>query len=206
MADTPPPSRPANSFIRPPIIIKVGGSLYDWPELGERLRNWLKCKVTGPALLIAGGGRLVNELRELDRKHQLGEEAAHWLAMRALSVNAHFLSHLTPEAALVTSLEACASVWRRQNLALLDAHAFAQLDDGCEGSLPHAWAVTSDSVAARTAWLLRAEKLVLLKSADNPFNGDWVEAGRKGYVDAWFARAVGEKLAVEAVNLRRWHA
>jgi len=126
--------------------------------------------------------------------------------MRALSVNAHFLSHLTPEAALVTSLEACASVWRRQNLALLDAHAFAQLDDGCEGSLPHAWAVTSDSVAARTAWLLRAEKLVLLKSADNPFNGDWVEAGRKGYVDAWFARAVGEKLAVEAVNLRRWHA
>jgi len=190
----------------PPIVIKVGGSLYDWAELGERLRAWLRCEVNGPALLVPGGGRSVNEVRELDQKHQLGEEKAHWLALRAMSVNAHLLLHLAPDAVLVKSLEVCASVWQRQRLAVLDAHAFAQLDDGFEGSLPHAWAVTSDSVAARVARLLGATKLVLLKSADNPFNGDWSEAGRQGYVDAWFAYAVGENLTVEVVNLRRWQA
>jgi aspartokinase-like uncharacterized kinase len=204
MADRPSPSSLSRSFNPPPVVIKVGGSLYDWSELGARLCAWLKCEVKGPALLIPGGGRLVDAVRELDRKHQLGEDAAHWLAMRALSVSAYFLSHLMPNAVLVKSLEACASVWQRQNLAVLDALAFARLDDGCEGSLPHTWAVTSDSVAARAARLLGAKKLVLLKSVDNSFSGDWEEEERQGFVDAWFARAVGEELTVEAVNLRGW--
>jgi hypothetical protein len=95
-------------------------------------------------------------------------------------------------------------VWQQQNLAVLDAYAFARFDEGCEGSLPHTWAVTSDSVAARVARLVRAKKLVLLKSVDHPCNGDWAEAGRQGFVDPWFARAVGEGLTVEAVNLRGW--
>jgi aspartokinase-like uncharacterized kinase len=190
----------------PPVVIKVGGSLYDWPKLGERLRAWLRCEVNGPALLVPGGGRLVDEVRELDQKHQLGEEKAHWLALRAMSVNAHLLLHLVTDAVLVKSLEACASAWQRRRLAVLDAHAFAQLDDEFEGRLPHTWSVTSDSVAARVARLLGVTKLVLLKSADNRFNGDWAEAGRQGYVDAWFAHAVGEKLTVEAVNLRSWQA
>jgi aspartokinase-like uncharacterized kinase len=189
-----------------PTVIKVGGSLYGWPDLSQRLRAWLTCEVSGPALLIPGGGRLVDGVRHLDQKHRLGEEAAHWLALRALSVNAYFLVRLLSDAVLVKSLEACGSVLRRQGLAVLDAHAFARSDDGCAGSLPHAWSVTSDSVAARVARLLGARKLVLLKSADDRFNGDWVEAGRQGYVDPWFARAVEEELIVETVNLRKWQA
>jgi aspartokinase-like uncharacterized kinase len=187
-----------------PIVIKVGGSLYDWPNLGEGLRAWLEHEVGGPALLVPGGGRLVDGVRELDQKHQLGEETAHWLALRALSVNAYFLVHLLPDSVLVNGLEACAEVWRQRRAAVLDAYAFARSDEGCVGSLPHEWAVTSDSVAARVAHLLGANKLVLLKSADNPFNGNWAEAGRQGFVDSRFARALSKQLSVEAVNLRTW--
>jgi 5-(aminomethyl)-3-furanmethanol phosphate kinase len=189
-----------------PIVIKVGGSLYDWPELGERLRAWLRCEVNGPALLVPGGGPLVDGVRALDQRQQLGEEKAHWLALRALSVNAWLLVQLVADAVVVKSLDGCAQVWRERRVGVLDAHAFARLDEGCEGSLPHAWAVTSDSVAARVARLLGAKRLVLLKSRGYDFNGDWCEAGRQGFVDAWFARAVGENLTVEAVNLRSWQA
>jgi aspartokinase-like uncharacterized kinase len=192
------------SAIPSPVVIKVGGSLYNRPDLRERLNAWLNCEVTEPALLVPGGGPFVETLRDLDAKQKLGEEAAHWLALRMLALNAHFLLQLLPDAVLVSDLESCTCVWRRNLLGVLDALAFAQSDDGCHGSLPHTWEITSDSIAARAARLLGARNLILLKSADDPTQGDWVEAGRRGYVDPYFARAIGNEFSVKAVNLREW--
>src|SRR4051794_12217769 len=76
----------------PLIVAKVGGSLYDLPDLGARLKLWL-----GPlprVLLVPGGGAMADAVRRLDNVHGLGEEASHWLALRALELNAQFLSHL----------------------------------------------------------------------------------------------------------------
>lgn len=187
-----------------PVVIKVGGSLFDWPGLREHLNSWLKCEVIGPALVVPGGGPIVDALRDLDSKHQLGEEASHWLALRLLTFSAHFLLELLPEAALVTKLESYKDCLRSNRPAVLDPFEFARSDDHSSGSLPHTWEVTSDSIAARAAHLLRARRLILLKSADDPAHGDWVEAGRRGYVDPYFAHAIGNELRVQAVNLREW--
>src|SRR5437763_17043375 len=84
-------------------IVKVGGSLYDLPDLGPRLRAWL-----GPTrtLIVPGGGPTVEAIRVLDRVHGLGDEAAHWLALHALSVNARFLARLLPPAPVLSRLPA----------------------------------------------------------------------------------------------------
>src|SRR5262249_51626632 len=71
---------------------KVGGSLFDWPELGQRLGQWLDTLSSPTVLLIPGGGAIVEFIRKIDRWHHLGEEKAHWLALRALTINAHFLA------------------------------------------------------------------------------------------------------------------
>jgi aspartokinase-like uncharacterized kinase len=190
------------AFPEPPVVVKVGGSLYDLPDLRPRLTRWLTQVKAAPVLLVPGGGKMAQVMRELDRIHRLGEDRAHWLALQVMAVQARFLKAMVPGAAVVERLDACAEVWRGECHAILDAHAFAQADEGNEGALPHSWTVTSDSVAARAARLLNARKLVLLKSVDPPSEANWEEAARAGLVDAWFPRvAVG--LAVELVNFRR---
>ena len=53
-----------------------------------------------------------------------------------------------------------------------------------------AWEITSDALAARVAEVIRAERLVLLKSMSIPRDLDWDEAGQRGFVDGHFARVI----------------
>ena len=90
-----------------------------------------------------------------------------------------------------------------EGVSLLDAHAFCTAD--AADSLPACWNATSDSVAARVAVVLGAAELVLLKSVAVPEPCDWVEAGRRGWVDPHFAAVLGRDVSrptVRAVNLR----
>jgi aspartokinase-like uncharacterized kinase len=194
-----------------PVVVKVGGSLYDLPELGRRLCLWLDRLPDRHVLLVPGGGPTTNVVRDLDRRHGLGEEAAHWLALRALGLNAHFLNQLVPKSEVVEGVTACPVVWRRRKAAILDPHAFARADEGLPGCLPHRWSVTSDSLAARVAVVAGAWRLILLKSVTVPAGLDWAEAGRRGLVDECFAEVLrrgsaggGPAPEVHAVNFRTW--
>lgn len=171
------------------IVVKVGGSLYDHPGLGSGLRSYLG-SLGSPVLLVPGGGAVTDAVRELDILHQLGEEAAHWLALRSLAVTAGFLRHLTLG-------------WRLR-VTVLDAFAFAVEDESRQGALPHSWAVTSDSIAARAAVVHQAERLVLLKSVDVPPKTPWAEAAERGWVDRHFPGVIADAMfPIEVVNFRR---
>jgi aspartokinase-like uncharacterized kinase len=187
-----------------PIVIKVSGSLLDLPGLGERLRAWLETLGTSHLLLVPGGGPTADVIRALDRQHRLGEEAAHWLALRALSLNASVLQALVPGTEVVADLTAGAAACRRGIVPILDAWSFARADEERPGRLAHRWDVTSDSVAARVAVVAGAPLLILLKSVTIAETLSWAEAGRHGLVDPCFAEvsASAAGLAVRAVNFR----
>ncbi len=186
----------------PLAVVKVGGSLYDVPDLGARLRHWLPAQLPMKrVLLVPGGGAVVDAIRHLDRVQGLGEEISHWLALRALSVNAQFLAALLPSARIVKDVGA----WHGSETAILDVHAFALADEMREDRLPHSWTVTSDSLAARVAVVHRAKTLVLLKSTTISADVDWGEAARLGWVDERFAevlRNASADLEVRSVNWR----
>jgi aspartokinase-like uncharacterized kinase len=188
-------------------VVKVGGSLYDLPNLGSRLCRWLAEQLASKrVVLVPGGGLLADAIRQLDRRHGLGEETAHWLALRALTVNAHFLASLVPSACVIGDVAELGRVWRNNQLPVFDVHEFGRDDERRPNHLPHSWSVTSDALAARIAVVLRASHLVLLKSTTIPADVDWREAGRLGLVDAQFAEVLREAPAnvyVRAVNLRR---
>lgn len=185
-------------------VIKVGGSLYDLPDLAPRLGRWLAAECAGRVLLVPGGGPAADMVRDLDRRHHLGEEASHWLALRALSLNAHFLAALLSPARVLDDVEACQRAWQENLIPILDVFSFARADEKRVDHLPHSWAVTSDALAARVAVVARARELVLLKSMMIPPGVDWHEAGRLGWVDALFAEVLraAPDLRVRAVNLR----
>lgn len=178
-------------------VVKVGGSLYDLPDLGPRLVCCLR--ELKPVLMVPGGGASADVVRAWDRQHGLGEEAAHWLALRSLSLNAQLLAQLLPGVPVVQNVN------EDQPWAILDAYEFSRADEGQAGALPHLWDVTSDALAARVAVVARARRLLLLKSTDIPPDIDWAEAGARNLVDRWFARALrgaDGRMQVQGVNFR----
>jgi aspartokinase-like uncharacterized kinase len=191
------------------VVVKVGGSLFDLPDLGPRLRRWLDAdaRVRPPSavLLVPGGGPTADVVRDLDRRHGLGDEAAHWLALRAMTLNAHFLAELLPPTVVVGEM-----VEPGPRVRILDALAFVRDDERRQGRivLPHTWDAGSDAVAARVAVATGARRLVLLKSTTIAIpEVDWEDVSRRGLVDPLFAsvlRAAPCELEVSAVNLRTW--
>ena len=192
------------------VVVKVGGSLFDWPLLGQRLQGWLKTLPPSKILLVPGGGPSADVIRKLDQLHNLGDETAHWLAIRALTVNAHFLAEILHalNPVIVGELQECEEIWMRNRLPILDLIRFAQADESQPDQLPHSWAVTSDSLALRVAIRLEAQSLILLKSTTIPEGEAWM---RSRIVDPYFQRLVQEcqskerkRMQISAINLREW--
>src|SRR5206468_452484 len=112
------------------VVVKVGGSLFDWPALGLQLENWLKTVASNKVLLVPGGGPTVGGIRNFDRQHGLGEESAHWLALRALSVSAHFLaavlsSRKSFRPAVIADLQDADVIWSQRGVPILEPCRFA---------------------------------------------------------------------------------
>jgi 5-(aminomethyl)-3-furanmethanol phosphate kinase len=183
------------------LVAKVGGSLYDLPDLAVRLDDWLAQVESRRTLLIPGGGPTADAVRKLDRTHRLGEETSHWLALRALSLNAQFLAQLLPHAPVLSRLPDPSDAARQ---FILDPLPFFQEDEWHPERFPHLWMVTSDSLAVRVAMRASADALVLLKSVSWPTGYGWDRATEEGVVDAFFAEALrrAPELSVRIVNLR----
>lgn len=177
------------------VVAKVGGSLYDLPDLADRLRTW--AAGAGRAVLfVPGGGAGADVIRGLDRLHAIGDHAAHGLALRVLTVNAHLLAELLSVPVRHDLGD------RPPEVAVLEPFTFCQADEGRPGALPQSWKVTSDAIAARVAELASAD-LALLKSVEMAVGMNWQEAAAAGLVDETFPSvAARARLRVEWVNLR----
>ena len=179
-------------------VIKLGGSLLDWSELLAAFQEWLAEQSPAANVIVVGGGSLVEAIRALDRAHRLPDEAAHWLAIRAMGVTAALVAEVL-DAPLVESLAAVDNL--PGSVFLLDVERLLREDAAGRDPLPVGWQVTSDSIAARVAQVARAAELVLLKSALPSDPIDWAAWSREGYVDEYFPIA-SAGLTVRAVNLR----
>ena len=189
------------------LVVKVGGSLYDLPDLGRRLRQWLDAQPTHRVLIVPGGGTAADLVRQADALDRLGEERCHWLAIRALSFTAHVLAARLPGGQVLEDLAQCEAVWQRGQTPILDMHAFALADEACPDHLPYRWSVTSDSLAARVAIVAGIPELRLLKSCASQSGWSWSDAADRGVVDAAFPEVMakaGGNLTANVVNFRHW--
>jgi len=186
--------------MHPDAVIKVGGSLLDRAGLGERLRAWLSaCGLCRPALL-AGGGAAVDWIRRLHAVHRLSEEASHWLAIEAMGMNGRLLWHLVPGSRIAASAAAAAAALGEGQLPILDPLPFLLADDIAAERLPHTWAATSDSIAARLAMLLGANTVVLLKACRVPPAAAWEALAKAGIVDEWFPQVAWRVGSIRLVS------
>lgn len=217
---------------RPQRVIKLGGSLLEFDQLVPHLRHWLAAQPPMDNVILVGGGRLADAIRDAYSLHALSEEAAHWLCIRILNVTAELLARLMPEAVLINEIDVLleqsdgevprifeperflrdeASWWekiRSGKTSRLPADsvglrcAAKASADPVPLPLPHSWDVTSDSIAARLAVFLQADELVLLKSSVPMHSITLPDAADTGYVDRYFPLAAAGLRRIRCVNLR----
>ncbi|KUG19313.1 MAG: uridylate kinase [Methanomicrobiaceae archaeon] len=128
-----------------PLVIKVGGSLFDRAaSIAVIIRESRR-----PVLIVPGGGRFADRVRRLN----LSEDAAHWMAIAAMEQYGWYIaSHGIRETGAVAI--------PGEPRVLLPYCFMRRVDP-----LPHSWDVTSDTIAAWIADRLGTD-LVLLKSVD----------------------------------------
>jgi aspartokinase-like uncharacterized kinase len=185
-------------------VVKVGGSLFELPDLADRLRRWLTAQSPAHHVFVAGGGPLVEQVRTWHASRPIKDEAAHWMCIDLLTVTAHLLHARVPDIPLMEDDRLlCQRVGQRGctifGPALWLRHGEPQLPGV---RLPANWDVTSDSIAARLAVALQADELILLKSTLPESECDVQELSRAGVVDAMFPRLWDELASVRIVNMR----
>jgi aspartokinase-like uncharacterized kinase len=171
--------------------------------LPEALKRLLETERDGRAVLVVGGGGMVDVLRTLDSIHGIGENQSHALALRVMDVTAALVAGLVPGLQLALWPDELRNAWQAGAVPVLAPRVFLESVDGREeDALPETWSTTSDSIAARMACLLGATRLILLKSTAPAAPIGREEAARQGLVDPVFPRAARGLRSVVVVNLR----
>jgi aspartokinase-like uncharacterized kinase len=193
------------TMVTTPVVIKVGGSLLDLPDLASRLGP----RVSGRTAVIAGGGPFADAVRAWQPRWQLTDAAAHDVAMRTLDVTAELIATQFDRAVCCKSPADVAAAWSRGEIAVVRPGPWFQPGSGWfesparlpSGLLPKSWDVTSDTLAACVAVDLQAE-LVLLKSVDWPAGLSLLAAAEQGLVDEEFPRIAPHVQRIRWINLR----
>lgn len=180
------------------IVVKLGGSLYDLPDLGERVAALIASFPDHRFLIFPGGGDAADLVRNWQPHFGWTDAVAHEIAIASLDFNAVMLANVLPQASVVKSGSDAEQVWRAARLPILAPTEFLQATDA--GDLPHDWTVTSDSLAAWVTLKWPAEELWLCKSVPCPTNSS--AAVSTGNVDPHFSHLTSQLPCMRWCNLR----
>ena len=154
---------------------------------------------------VAGGGMMVDAVREWQTRHGLDDVQAHQISVDLLSTTARLFHNLFSDWHLVIDINqlvakqfvnpefpGCANV-------VFDCSDWAKADRRLKAD----WETTSDSISLRLAIELGALELHLLKSA-SPSSPDIEESIADGLIDPSFADHLrdGSGISVKVSNLR----
>ena len=182
------------------VVAKVGGSLFSWAGFPAALADWLDRRPEAGGLLLAGGGAAADLVRDWSARFPLSDHASHWLAVRAMGLQARLLLELVPNLTWADTLaDAREKLDAGARWVVLDPTA--DLRGPLGAGLPVGWHVTSDAIAGFLARRLEVGRLHLLKSVGGDNDLSAAQARDNGWLDADFANRVGA-VPCAWVNLR----
>jgi probable H4MPT-linked C1 transfer pathway protein len=160
------------------IVVKLGGGVLAHADHFDAALAAIGAAARQRRLLVVpGGGPFADAVREVDRRLRLSDDAAHWMAVLAMDQYAHLVAARLAGGLLVTETREIAAAREAGHVPVLAPSRWLREAD----PLPHAWDVTSDSIAAWVAGAVGARRLVLIKPPN---------AVSSELVDGYFSRAL----------------
>jgi aspartokinase-like uncharacterized kinase len=150
-------------------VIKIGGSLAEDPAALRALCNKLgkiakKCRI----VVVPGGGKFADVVREFDRRYALSADISHRMAILGMDQFGLLLSQIIPNSCAVYLLNDAKQLSEIKVVPIFLPSRLMFQDDPLE----HSWDVTSDSIAAYVASRLNADKVILVTDVDGIFTSD----------------------------------
>jgi len=146
-------------------VIKVGGSLVDSPRLNELCKTLEKISKKYKCVIVPGGSEFADTVRKFDKKFHFSDKVSDRMAILAIDQYGLLLSHLM-DSYLLREIEMPKPFPKKPVIFLPSNYMFEK------DPLPNSWDVTSDSIAAHTAQIFKANKLILVKDVDGIFSSD----------------------------------
>ena len=148
-------------------VIKIGGSMAEIPDalkaLCLELSNIAK---KHQVVVIPGGGKFADAVRELDAKFRLPPLFSHRMAILSMDQYGLFLSQIIPNSCICDSFQEIEQISERGKVALFLPSRVLFEEDPFKPS----WDVTSDSISAYFAIKLQATKIILITDVDGIFD------------------------------------
>ncbi len=180
------------------VILKIGGSLYNLPDLSQRIAALIEPFPNHRFLIFPGGGEVADLVRNWQPQFRWDDEQSHSVALAALDFNATMLAHVLPRGLLAYDHAHAEAAWQQHALPVLAPTPFLRLHEF--GDLPQNWDVTSDSLAAWTAGRWPADELWFCKSVPCPKTLSI--AIRERVIDPYFAHLAPQLPHVRWCDLR----
>jgi aspartokinase-like uncharacterized kinase len=150
-------------------VIKVGGSLAEDPERLRALCRKLSELAKMYALIVVpGGGRFADAVRELDQRFNLSGAVSHRMAILGMDQFGLLLCQIISGSCATYLLDDAKQLSEVGVVPVFLPSRLMFREDPLENS----WDVTSDSIAAYVASRLSVAKLVLVTDVDGIFSKD----------------------------------
>jgi len=151
------------------VVVKVGGSLEPHKEALTKLMHTLVEMASAHTIIVVpGGGSFADKVREAASTYHLSDLVAHRMAILAMDQYGMLLSSLAERCTYTYSLTVAKEEASKGLVPIYLPSRELLFDQSIEAS----WDVTSDSIAAYTAWRCGSNLLVLLKDVDGVFTAD----------------------------------
>jgi aspartokinase-like uncharacterized kinase len=150
-------------------VIKIGGSLAEDPErlraLCAKLSEFAKKYAV---VVVPGGGRFADVVRDFDKRFTLSGEIAHRMAVLGMDQFGLLLSQIIPNSCATYLLSDARQLSEIGVVPVFLPSRLMFREDPLENS----WDVTSDSISAYVASRLHAAKVLLVTDVDGVFTED----------------------------------
>lgn len=179
-------------------VIKLGGSLARCDALVASLDSIGHIVRTKALVVVPGGGVFADQVRELQKKWQFHDYAAHAMAILAMQQMALMVQALQPGWKQVSSLDELRAT-AAEDVVIWSPH-LANLD---QAGIAASWEITSDSLAAWLAGQLDASELIIVKSATVDSTLTIAEMQAQGIVDRAFHQFIeNARFTLTVINYR----
>lgn len=193
-------------------IIKIGGSMLLRDNLAAAVNHWLDAHPADQTMIVSGGGKLIDAVRELDQNHKMASEQTHWMCVDLLTATASFAADLFGWPLITNEQQWKELVQGRQKFPNSQSHGrqptvitpavfYNRSTTVPDIQVPHDWRTTTDSIAALLAHQIDADELVLLKSCPIAKQMSLSQLAKSGIVDEAFPVVAGNLKSIRIEQL-----
>lgn len=158
-------------------VVKIGGSLFP-----EKAINLAQALLGNDTLVICGGGRFANQIRDYDEKLNFSATSAHETAIMTMDIVGTLLADKVKGAVAADNFYQAQNILKENKLPIfLPYHLMHYLDP-----LEHSWKITSDSISLYLAYILEAKLLIAT-------DVDGIYTSKPSFKDAKFINEISAK-------------